>query len=140
MKLKTIGLAALLTAGFGITNLALAQESPAPAAPAAPPVEQPAAPAVAVDDAKIDSFVVAFLEVDKIGKQYAPRLQEAQSQDEQAKVRQEAGAAMQQAVESQSGITVDEYNAIITQAQSDPELATRINTKLREAGGAGQAQ
>jgi len=129
MTFKTIGLAAILAAtALGGVQVAAAQQ-PAPA----PAQEQPAQQQPAPDDTKLNSFVVAFLEVDRIGKEYAPKLQQTQSPDEQAKVREEAGKAMVDAVEKQQGITVDEYNAIIEQAQADPDLANRINTKLRES-------
>jgi hypothetical protein len=42
---------------------------------------------------------------------------------------------MVEAVNEADGITVDEYNSIIQAAQTDPELARRINGHLAEAAG-----
>lgn len=40
---------------------------------------------------------------------------------------------MVEAVNESDGITVDEYNQIIQAAQTDPELAQRINSHISEA-------
>jgi hypothetical protein len=126
---------AALVAGPAASAFAQTDVQPQPAAPMEAPatMEAPAAPAAAIDDAKIESFVVAFLQVDEINRSYAPQLQAAGSEEEQQEVRQQAGEAMVQAVESAQGITVEEYNTIIETAQTDPELAQQINEKIRAA-------
>jgi hypothetical protein len=129
LRLFSYGLALAASAMFGSTLVASAQQAAPPAVQ-----QQPGQSTPAPDEAKLKSFAVAFLEVDRIGKEYSPRLKEAKTPEEQTRIKEEAGAAMTKAVESQDGITVDEYNSILTQAQSDPELANRISGKIREAG------
>jgi hypothetical protein len=131
---------AALVAGPAASAFAQTDVQPQPAAPMEAPateapatMEAPAAPAASIDDAKIESFVVAFLQVDEINRSYAPQLQAAGSEEEQQEVRQQAGEAMVQAVESAQGITVEEYNTIIETAQTDPGLAQQINEKIRAA-------
>lgn len=107
-------------------------QTDAPQAPTT--MEAPAAgPAAGYDDGKLQSFVVAFLQVDEINRTYAPQLAAAGSEEEQQQVRQQAGEAMVGAVESSGGITVEEYNQIIETAQGNPELAQQINTMIQQA-------
>lgn len=129
MKIRAAVLATTL--GFaGATALpALAQETmEAPAA-------QAPTPAASYDEAKLQSFVVAFLQVDQINRTYAPQLQEAEGDDAQNTVREQASEEMVEAVESVDGITVEEYGTIIQQAQTDPALAEQINTYIQAAVG-----
>lgn len=93
----------------------------------------PAPGAVNMDDAKLRSFVVAFLEVNKVAQTYKPQLQAAENEEDQQRIQAEASRGMTQAVESTQGISVEEYNAIITTAQTNPEVAEQINTLIREA-------
>lgn len=118
------GLALALGATVGVAS---AQE----AAPEAQ-MEAPAATAP-VDDEKLRSFAVAFLEVAKVNQVYQPQIEAAESPDEQQRLQESAGAQMLEAVNAQDGITVDEYNVIIQQAQADPDLAQRINGHITEA-------
>lgn len=114
-------------------------QTEAPQAPAT--MEAPAAaPSTNIDDGKLQSFVVAFLQVDEINRTYAPQLAAAGSEEEQQQVRQQAGEAMVGAVESSGGITVEEYNQIIETAQGNPELAQQINTMIQQAAQAPAGQ
>jgi hypothetical protein len=131
-KKLLIGFASLALAAGPALGVAQAQES----APAAPQVETPAAQAPALDDTKLKSFAVAFLEVAKVTQAYQPQIEAAGSTEDQQRLQQEAGEKMVDAVNSQQGITVDEYNTIIQAAQTDPELAQRINGHITEAAGA----
>jgi len=90
------------------------------------------------DENKLRSFAVAYLEVSKVAQQYQPQLQATTDPGEQQRIQSEATDSMVQAVESADGITVDEYNTIASNAQSDPNLAQQINTLVQEAAGAGQ--
>jgi len=127
------GLSALAI-GFGAAlGTAGAQE----AAPA-PQTEAPAAQAPQADDAKLKSFAVAFLEVAKVNQSYQPQIEQAGSPEDQQRLRQEAGEKMVEAVNEADGITVDEYNVIIQAAQTDPDLARRINNHIAEAVGGEQ--
>lgn len=137
MPMNTKMRAAILAATLGFAGAtgipALAQETmEAPAAQA--PAEQ-TAPAASYDEGKLQSFVVAFLQVDQINRTYAPQLQEAEGEEAQNTVRQQASEEMVEAVESVDGMTVEEYGTIIQQAQTDPALAEQINTYIQAAVG-----
>lgn len=134
---KSVSLA--LALGLAVSPFALASASaqetmPAPAEqpPAAAPLPD-MAPAPEVDDAKLQSFVTAFLQVNEVGQEYQPQLEAAAGDEaEQARLQEEASAQMVQVVENSDGITVEEYSAILTSAQSDPDLAGQINELIRQ--------
>lgn len=125
-------------AAFGLSlpaaGFALAQET-APAQPETQ-IQQPAAQDFS--DETLRSFAVAFLEVDQINKEYTPRLQAAQTPEEQQKLQEEASQEMVNAVQNSEGITVQEYTSIMQAAQADPDLAKKLTDYIGEAaGGAG---
>jgi hypothetical protein len=99
-----------------------------------PSIQAPAADEAAFSDDKLKSFAVAYLEVDKITKEYLPKLKQAKDETAQQKVREEAGAKMLKAVQDSGGISVNEYNQIAQTAQTDPDLANKITGYIREAG------
>lgn len=122
---------AILSAALGVSGMALtpalAQET------LEAPVEAPAG--ATYDEGKLQSFVVAFLQVDEINRTFAPQLQQAEGEEAQGAVREEASQEMMQAVDSVDGITVEEYGQIIQQAQTDPALAEQINGYIQQAVG-----
>lgn len=122
---RTLVVLAALSAGVAFASVASAQDTPLPAEPA---IEAPA-----VSDEKLDSFALAFLEVERIKQEYAQQLQQAQSQTEQQQIQNDAGAKMLQAVEATEGITVEEYNQIIQSAQADAEFAQRLSSAINQA-------
>lgn len=134
MPMNTTMRAALIAATLGFAG-ATAIPAGAQETMEAPAAQAPA-PAATYDEAKLQSFVVAFLQVDQINRTYAPQLQEAEGEDAQNSVREQASAEMVEAVESVDGITVEEYGTIIQQAQTDPALAEEINTYIQAAAGA----
>jgi hypothetical protein len=130
MSFKRFALASAsaLTLALGVASYAAAQDT----APA-PQMEAPTAQAPAVDDAKLKSFAMAFLEVAKVNQAYQPQIQAAPSADDQQRLQQEAGQKMIEAVNAAEDLSVDEYNQIIEAAQTDPDLAQRINGHITEA-------
>lgn len=136
------GLSALAIITGTVLGTASAQEATPPQNPppaAAPQTEAPpAAAAPAMDDAKLKSFAVAFLEVTKVTESYKPQIEAAGSTEDQQRLQQEAGEKMVEAVNNAEGISVDEYNMIIQAAQTDPELAQKINGHITDAAGAQQ--
>ena len=142
MTLKTILPWGLTLGGLisGLSALAIglgaasAQEA-APAPTPAPQVEAPAAAPQQADDAKLKSFAVAFIEVAKVTQSYQPQIAAAGTAEDQSRLRQEAGEKMVEAVNEAEGITLDEYNTIIQAAQTDPDLAQKINGHIAEAVG-----
>lgn len=123
---------AILSAALGASSLAIAPALAQETMEA--PIEAPAG--ATYDESKLQSFVVAFLQVDEINRTYAPQLEQAESEEAQGAVREEASQQMMQAVESVDGITVEEYGQIIQQAQTDPALAEQINGYIQQAVGA----
>ena len=110
------------------------------AAPLATPVSSPlgnaalaqTAPAPRIDDdAQLQAFVAALREVDAIEQRYGAELEGAQSDEARQDVIAQANDAMIEAIEGTPGITVQEYVAVLQQAQSDPELNARIMAMLQ---------
>lgn len=108
---------------------ALAQEAQQPSAPG---VTAPA-PATNLDDTKLKSFAVAYLQVDKIKQQYEPQIQKAASDTDKEKIRTEASKKMVDAVNAVDGMSVQEYSAILASAQANPDLAKKLTNSINEA-------
>lgn len=138
MNLNRTFLAGLsaIALGLGASLSSVSAQEAAPAAPAASETQAPAAAAPNVDDAKLKSFAVAFLEVSEVTQEYQPQIAAAGSAEAQQKLQQEAGKKMVEAVSKADGISVEEYNSIIQAAQANPELAQRINGHITEAAAA----
>ncbi len=131
------GFSAFAIATGAALGTAGAQDAPAPAP--TPQMEAPTQAAPAMDDGKLKSFAVAFLEVTKVTESYKPQIEAASGNaEDQQRLQQEAGEKMVEAVNSAEGISVDEYNMIIQAAQTDPDLAQKINGHITEAAGAQQ--
>lgn len=130
-KILLSGLSALAI-GFGASLGAAGAQDAAPAP--APQTEAPAG-AAQQDDAKLKSFAVAFIEVAKVTQSYQPQIESAGTAEDQSRLRQEAGEKMVEAVNEADGISLDEYNTIIQAAQTDPDLAQKINGHIAEAVG-----
>ncbi|MDR5868034.1 DUF4168 domain-containing protein [Halomonas koreensis] len=112
--------AALLSIGL-MGSMAHAQES-ADAASEAPQAE---AQAQDFSDAQLQKFADASKEIAVISQDYTQQLQEAEGDEAQQQVRQEANDKMVEAVE-QSGLEVNTFNAIGQAIQQDPELMQRV--------------
>lgn len=128
------GLSTLTIAAGAAFAPAVAQDQ----APA-PQMEAPAA-TPDLNDEKLQSFAVAFLEVTKVTQSYQPQIEAAASDEDREQLQQQASQEMVEAVNGADGITVDEYNMIIQAAQTDPELAQKINTHITEAASDQPAQ
>ncbi len=89
--------------------------------------EQPAAP---YSDAELKSFAVALLEVDRIKTIYAPKL--ALTLRAQQEVKQAASQEMVQALKQQ-GISVDKYQEMLINVQTNPALAGKVDHYLKES-------
>lgn len=88
------------------------------------------APAVTIDDEQLASFVNALRAVDTLEQEYSATLAEAESDADREAVIEEANEAMATAIEETPGISLDQYVAILQQAQTDPELTERIMSML----------
>ncbi len=109
---------------------AMAAATLALAAPMAAPAlaEQPGA--VTIGDERLEAFVAALRAVDQLEQQYTATLGEAETDAEREAVIEEANQAMAEAIEETPGMTLDDYVAILQEAQTDPELTARIMAML----------
>ena len=89
--------------------------------------EQAAAP---YSDAELKSFAVALLEVDRIKTTYAPKL--ALTLRAQQEVKQAASQEMVQALKQQ-GMSVDKYQEMLINVQTNPALAGGVPAKVMRA-------
>jgi hypothetical protein len=85
-----------------------------------------AAQAQEYDQQKLESFVVAALEVNRLVEQWTPRIQGATDESEAAQMRDQANGELVSAINQADGITIDEYREISQAAQADPTLMERI--------------
>lgn len=90
--------------------------------------EQPASGSYS--DQELKSFAVALLEVERIKSAYAPKL--AQNLREQAQVKQAASLELLMALKHQ-GMSVDKYQEMLSNVQSDPQLAGKVNEYLKQS-------
>lgn len=100
-------------------------------------VEQPPAaqPLQSFTDSELKSFAVAVIEVSRINDTYLPIFYAAKTPEEQQVVEKKATDEMVQAVRKQ-GISVDKYQQILQHAQSNPQVASRVDQYIQEAAGA----
>jgi hypothetical protein len=85
-----------------------------------------------VDEAKLDAVAKAYVEVAEIQNTYAPRIESARSAEEKQQLEQEAMQEMAQAIEDQEGVDVEEYNLIMTAAQTDDQLLEQLTAKVHK--------
>ncbi|KPP82269.1 MAG: hypothetical protein HLUCCA04_05915 [Oceanicaulis sp. HLUCCA04] len=125
-----------LTAILASTMLAAGAAAPAALAQEGGAAMQQPAPAesASVTDEQISSFITAAQGVNMIAQTYQPQLEAAEDEEAAMAIQQEAESQMLSAVE-QSGLSVEEYNAIAAGLQSDPELAERVNAQAEAANG-----
>ena len=118
MKLRTAA-ATVVTAMFLTAGAAFAQQGQA------------------VTDDKVQSYVVAYMNVQDIVREYKSKADEAKSDAEIEKLRSFYGNHITEAVESED-LTVDEYNSITRQLETDTELRERVTEKIIEMRQDGQ--
>jgi len=120
MTFKTSMSAALLAAGLAFST-----------APAALAQTQPDGAALAADSAKLDSFVMAALEVSALRNDYIAQLQATEDEAAQQSLMEEANAAFLQVVDQTPGITVEEYVAIGEAATNNPDIAAQLKARMQ---------
>ena len=86
-------------------------------------------------DQQLESFVVAALAVDELIREWNPRIQAAENEEQAAQLREEANAELLETIAETDGMTVEEYQEIGQAAQADAELAARINEIYQEKAG-----
>ena len=86
--------------------------------------------AAPVSDQKIEAFAVAYLQVDKVRKEYSAKIGATKDEASKQKLQEEAKKQMVDTVEASKDISVEEYSSILTAAQSDPALAKKVLEKI----------
>lgn len=94
--------------------------------------------ATAVSDQQIEAFAVAYLQVDKIRQEYSAKIGATSDATAKQQLQTEASKQMVQAVKTSPGMSVEEYKAILTAAQTDPALGKKVQDKLQKSAPAQQ--
>jgi len=79
---------------------------------------------------KLEAYAGAAERVNELQREWVPRLEDAESEAEVAKLRAQANQEMVAAIEA-AGLSVEQYNAITIAAREDPALLERIKTYMR---------
>ncbi len=121
-----------------LSNQAFAQQATQEQQPAQTQQPDSNAAAPTVNDQKIEAFAVAYLQVDKIRQEYSAKIGATQDPTAKQQLQTEASKQMVQAVQTSPGMSVDEYNAILTAAKKDPALVKKVQDKIQKAAPAQQ--
>ncbi|MGX6646627.1 DUF4168 domain-containing protein [Maricaulaceae bacterium MS644] len=81
-------------------------------------------------DAQVESFIDAAMAVQAVVQQYQPQMQAAESQEAAAALQQQAQGELVSAVED-AGLTPETYQSIAAAAQTDPQVAERLNAEAQ---------
>jgi Rieske Fe-S protein len=81
------------------------------------------------DDATLESFAAAAVEVGEISSEWSQKMQEVEDPARLESMRQDAQDEMVEAVEDE-GITVETYNRVLQVAEADPDLGERIRSLM----------
>jgi predicted ATPase with chaperone activity len=88
----------------------------------------PAAPSAAIPDQKLDAAAAAMKQVTDLQRDYRQKIDAAAPADKQ-RLASEGNAALKKAV-TDHGLSVDEYNKILTVAQNDPTVRAKLMQRL----------
>ncbi|MGX5915671.1 DUF4168 domain-containing protein [Aliidiomarina sp. Khilg15.8] len=78
-----------------------------------------------VTDEQLEQFAAALDDIESINDDFVAQLEQAETQEEAQELQIAAQSEMVEAVED-SGLTVEEYNAIAYRMQNDPEIQEKI--------------
>lgn len=125
------GVALALFAALLAAPAAFAQETAPPPAP--PPTDPQPQQQVEVDltDDELDSFAEAYLDIEQLQASYEQQLGAVDDPAQAQEIQQQFNDEAMQTLET-SGIGAERYDEIIRAAQTDPELADNIVTRLDE--------
>lgn len=96
-----------------------------PAAAQSPAMPNAGAAGAAVSDATVGKVGAALRDVVQIKQSYAQRLQSAKTPTEQQDLSKQASGEATASI-SRHGLTVEQYNQVIHEAQADPALKQRV--------------
>ncbi|MFD1343599.1 DUF4168 domain-containing protein [Litorisediminicola beolgyonensis] len=113
-----------------------AQEAQAQPTGEAAPAAQAAEATTAIEtpsfeEAQLDAFASAVLEIREIRADYAAQVEAADTPKAQTALVAEANAKMQDVIETRESFTLDDYVAINRAAAADPELNAEIAARLK---------
>ena len=86
-------------------------------------------------DQQLELFVVAALAVDKLIREWNPRIQAAQDDAQAAQMREQANGELAEAIARTDGITLEQYQQIVQAAKADPDLKGRIDVIYQAKSG-----
>jgi len=130
--IPAVSLTAAVLSLMVLGNQAFAQQATQEKQPAQAQPDSNAA-AATVSDQKIEAFAVAYLQVDKIRQEYSAKIGATQDPTAKQQLQTEASKQMVQAVQTSPGMSLDEYNAILTAAKKDPALVKKVQEKIQKA-------
>src|SRR5262249_25577715 len=120
----TLAAATLSAAGLLLLPVANAQMNPPQGRP------QAQSPSPTISDEKLNAAAAAIRQVSGIQQSYERKIEAAPSDKQRLTI--EANA-MAKAVTDQ-GLSVDEYNSIISAAQNDPTVREKLTQRMRRSG------
>jgi len=124
-SIKSALSAALLGSAFILSPMAAHSEPQQGQPPAA------AAPTEAnISDAQLEKFVTAFGEVRQLEQEFTRELEKVDNQEEAQALQQGTQQKMMGAVED-AGLSVEEYNQIVSAMRQDPELRQEITSQVQ---------
>jgi len=132
MHMKFSPLAAAVAAVTVLSPLAAGAQTQPPPSTAAP-ATAPAAK-TPISDQQISQAAVAMGKVMNIRQTYNQKLTQAKPED-RGRIADESQTAMQKAVTDQ-GLSVEQYNAILQEAQNDPGVREKLMSRLPQQNGA----
>ena len=91
-----------------------------------------------ISEQKIEAFAVAYLQVDKVRQEYSAKIEATSDEAAKKKLETEGSKKMVEAVKASPAISVEEYSAILTAAQSDPAVAKKVQAELQKTAPAQQ--
>jgi hypothetical protein len=84
----------------------------------------------ALTDAQVSAFIDAAMAVQAVVQQYQPQMQAAESREAALALQQQAQGELVSAVE-EAGITAQTYQSIAAAAQTDQQVAQRLNAEAQ---------
>lgn len=124
MTFARLTLAALASAG-----LAFGAVMAMPAAAQQSETQQQAS----FSDEKLRSFATAAVKLSQIRSEYQAQMGNAENDQQRQQLTQQTNQKMAQAVQQTDGISVEEYNQIAQASRSNPAVAEKVETYMKEA-------
>jgi thiamine pyrophosphate-dependent acetolactate synthase large subunit-like protein len=90
---------------------------------------QPTIAPADVDEATLDAFAQAFVDVQAIINEWQPQVEAAENEESAQQIRDSANQEMREAVQS-SGLETQTYNQLLQLAQTNPEFAAEVREKI----------